>query len=124
VGGGKGAVEHHLRKLVDAGLVVRHQGPGYTCFFPPRTDHRVAAVAGVLKSASARRVLAAVQARPGLSSAELAAATGLDASTVSHHVHRLAAAGLLEPTKAGRTLSIRPTGLATQALGSVAGAAA
>ncbi len=116
-GSGKGATEHHLRKLVTAGLLVRHQGPGYTCFFPPRTDHRVAAAAGVLKSASARRVLEAVQAQPGISSVRLAAVTGLDASTVSHHVHRLAGAGLLEPSRVGRTLAIRPTGLAGAALG-------
>ena len=124
VGGGKGATEHHLRKLVDAGLLVRHQGPGYTCFFPPRTDHRVAAAVGLLKSGGARRVLAAVQQHPGVSSVQLAAMTGLDASTVSHHVARLAGAGLLEASKVGRTLSIRPTGIAGAALDAAAGAAA
>ena len=122
VGGGKGAVEHHLRKLVDGGLIKRHQGPGYTCFFPVGTDHRVAAAAGLLKAEGARRVLAAAQKRPGLTSADLAAATGLDPSTVSHHVHRLAGAGLLRTTRAGRTLAIEPTGLAGPAMAGVGAA--
>lgn len=114
VGGGNGAVDHHLRKLVAAGLLVRHQGPGFTCYFPPSVDRRLTAAAGILKSDGARRVLAAVQARPGLSSVDLAALTELDPSTVSHHVHRLVSAGVLQTTKVGRTLAIQPTAIAQQ----------
>lgn len=116
VGGGKGAVEHHLGKLVAAGLLRRHRGPGYTCYFPAGTDRRVAAAAGVLKADGARRVLAAASGRPGASSVDLAQATGLDASTVSHHVHRLAAAGLVRTTREGRTLRVDATDLAGSAL--------
>lgn len=114
LGGGHGNVDHHLRKLVTAGLLQRHQGPGFTCYFPSTVDRRVTAVAGLLKSEGARRVLTAAQAHPGATAVQLAAATGLDASTVSHHVHRLVSVGVLQATKVGRTLVIQPTAIASQ----------
>jgi DNA-binding transcriptional ArsR family regulator len=94
LGNGKGAIEHHLHKLTEAKLVLRHRGVGYTCYFPIGTDRRSMAATPALKSDGARRVLEAVTR--GLSGVrEVAAATGLAPSTVSHHLERLRGAGLV-----------------------------
>lgn len=94
LGKGKGAAEHHLDKLVAARLVLRHRSPGYTCYFPLGTDARGMAGSHVTKSLGARRILQAVA--NGLGGVrEVAAATGMAPSTVSHHLERLRGAGLV-----------------------------
>lgn len=94
VGKGKGAVEHHLDKLVAGGLVLRHRGSGFTCYFPVGTDRRVMPGFQVTKSEGARQILDAM-GRGVTGVRQLAAATGLSPSTVSHHLGRLRAAGLV-----------------------------
>ncbi|HET6398686.1 MAG TPA: winged helix-turn-helix transcriptional regulator [Candidatus Thermoplasmatota archaeon] len=103
-----GTLEHHLRKLVADGIVLRHAGDGYTCYFPKGVSRHDLRAAGPLKAAGARRVLQAVQASPGASSSDVATAAGLDASTVSHHVRRLQDAGLVEARRVGRTVRLHP----------------
>jgi DNA-binding transcriptional ArsR family regulator len=94
LGKGKGAAEHHLDKLVAARLVLRNRGPGYTCYFPLGTDARGMSASHVTKSLGARRILLALS--NGLGGVrEVAAATGMAPSTVSHHLERLRAAGLV-----------------------------
>jgi predicted transcriptional regulator len=111
-GGGKGSLEHHLRKLEAGRLVRAVRGPYYTCYFPWSASPAARDAAPVLKSEGARRVLAAVRAHPGLTGQELAARTGLSASSVSEHVSRLASAGLLQSSRQGRTVRVVPTGAA------------
>lgn len=94
LGKGKGAAEHHLEKLVAARLVLRHRGTGYTCYFPAGTDHRTMAAVPATKADGARQVLEALRnGVPGVRG--IAIATGLAPSTVSHHLDRLRAAGLV-----------------------------
>lgn len=114
MGKGKGAVEHHLRKLQDGGLVKSIAAGGYTCFFPVAFDRRLTAAAPALKSAGARRVLAAIQANPGASATTIGALTGLSPAAVNHHLQRLGAAGLVDVLRNGRSLSLQPTALASQ----------
>lgn len=124
MGKGKGAIEHHLRKLQEAGLVKALAAGGYTCWFPTKYDHRLVGAAPALKSDGARAVLAAVQAHPGTSARAVGLATGLSPAAVNHHLQRLAGAGLVSIVRAGRSLSILPTDLAGQVgSGSAAGAA-
>jgi predicted transcriptional regulator len=110
-GAGQGATDHHLRKLVDARLVSKRVGTGFTCYFPAVFDPALAAAAPALKSEGARRILDAIHGAPGASAKEVAAATGLDAATVTHHVQRLQAAGLVEAHRVGRSLSLKATSL-------------
>lgn len=112
LGLGHGVLEHHLRKLVDAELVVVRRSAGYTCYFPKATDRRVMDAAPMLRSGGSRAVLAAVAQRPGTSSRDLAAHLGLAPSTVSYHLKRLETAGLVLPdARAG----VRLTPLGEQA---------
>jgi predicted transcriptional regulator len=109
-GRGQGTVDHHLRKLVDVGLLVRQQAPGFVCFFPKGSvDRRVMAAAPVLKADGARAVLEAVAARPGLSGLGIGAVTGLDRGTVSYHLRRLSQAALVTIERAGRELRVNVT---------------
>jgi DNA-binding transcriptional ArsR family regulator len=121
MGKGKGAIEHHLRKLHEGGLVKALASGGYTCWFPTKYDHRLVGAAPALKSDGARAVLAAVQARPGGSARDIGLVTGLSPAAVNHHLQRLGAAGLVHIVRAGRSLSIMPTDLAGQ-VGAAAGA--
>lgn len=110
---GRGNLDHHLRKMLDAGVLTKVQNAGYTCYFPKgAADHRVMQAAPLLRSGGSRAILQAVAARPGASSRDLAAALGLAPSTVSYHLKRLQDAGLVAPNaRAGVTL----TPLGTQA---------
>jgi DNA-binding transcriptional ArsR family regulator len=110
-GAGKGATEHHLRKLTGAGLIVRRAGAGFTCYFPTGSDPALAAAAPALKSDGARRILQAIRRAPGLSASAVALGTGLDPATVTHHVQRLRSAGLVDADRVGRSLALRPTAL-------------
>jgi predicted transcriptional regulator len=114
MGKGKGAIEHHLRKLREGGLVKSMSAAGYTCFFPAAFDRRLTAAAPALKSPGARKVLAAIQANPGASATDVGVATGLSPAAVNHHLQRLGAAGLVDVLRNGRSLSLQPTALASQ----------
>lgn len=106
--------QHHLRKLVEVGLLVEEAGSGYTCFFPKgAVDRRVMAAAPLLKAEAARRLLNRVIERPGATLRQVAADCGIGTSGAHYHLDRLAQAGLLEravhademtwvPTEAGR----------------------
>lgn len=119
---GKGALEHHLRKLEEAGLVVAQRGSGYTCFFAKGgTDRRVMAAAPLLKSPSSRRVLQAIAAAPGRSAIQVAHDVGLQPATVNHHLKRLRGAGLIETERNGRMLAVSLTRDGKAALGPAAG---
>lgn len=96
LGKGKGGAEHHLRKLVDGGLLVRRAGPRYTCYFLPSQASRAAvAAAPVLKSAVAQRIVEMRRVEPAVTNAEMARRLGVRPATVFYHVERLRAAGLL-----------------------------
>ena len=103
-----GVLVHHLRKMVEGGLLVARASGRYTCYFPRGTERSRMDGAPVLKAEGARQVLAAVAAQPGLSSQEVAAVTGLQPSTVSYHVQRLASAGLLHGNRDGRHVRLWP----------------
>lgn len=108
-GAGRGATEHHLRKLVETGQVLRHDAGGYVCFFPKRTDRHVMAAAPALRSETARQALRLIIEQPGIHGAALAEALGVNRGTLSHHVQRLAKAGVMTSIKEGRAVAYHAT---------------
>lgn len=105
---GHGAVEHHLRKLLDAGMVSRIQGKGYTCYFPKgRVDFSNMASAPLLKSPVARSIVEQVRQNPGIRSAELARRLAVTPATVHYHVERMRSSGILEGTLAAGALRLQ-----------------
>lgn len=115
-GQGKGTVEHHLRKLVDAGQVLVSVGAGYSSYFPAGTDRRLVAAGPALRAGSARDILRAIIAEPGSHGGHLAEVLGLNRGTVLHHVRRLQSAGLVTLQSGGGVGKLFPTTLATTAL--------
>lgn len=102
----RGALDHHLRRLVAAGLIVVRKAPGCTCYFAKGTrDRHLLAVAPMLRSEGSRAVLEGIRAAPGLSGRELARRLGRSASTVNYHLQRLQRAGLVLGEGAGLRLS-------------------
>jgi DNA-binding CsgD family transcriptional regulator len=98
-GRGNGAIEHHLAKLVQAGLVKRIAGKGYTCYFlRGAADHSDMQAAPLLKSPVARRIVEAARGSPGIRPSEVARQVGVSPATVHYHVERLKQAGLLQAT--------------------------
>jgi DNA-binding MarR family transcriptional regulator len=109
---GRGTLDHHLRKLVDAELVSVRRTSGYSCCFPKGAgaiDRRLMDAAPVLRSQGGRAVLEVVARRPGASSRDLAVELGLAPSTVSYHLKRLETAGLVLPA-GGMGVRLTPLG--------------
>lgn len=120
LGMNKNHLQHHLRKLQHAGVIVEKNDNGRMCYFlVGRIDHRIMAAIPLLKSDAARRILEIVQARPGISLSGLSEDAGIAVSTANYHVHRLSRCGLIGAEKVGKTLKLRPLELAEE-LGAVA----
>lgn len=114
----RGTVEHHLRKLLDTGMITESSRGRYTCYFPRGdVDRRLMDAVAVLKSDGARRVLEAVLDSPGISATEAAAAAGLSRQAAHVHLRRMVAAGLATSRRRGRTAGAIATPLAEEALG-------
>lgn len=118
LGVGRGILEHHLDKLVDADVLSEASSTGYRCYFPHgRVDRQVMQAAAALRSDTARTLLRAVAARPGASLSDLARAAGMATSTASYHLDRLVEAGLVAKGRDGSKLSLRVTPTGRTALG-------
>lgn len=110
-----GQTQHHMRKLVDAGVVVARPSAGYTCYFP-RGQHRyVMASAAVLKADGARRLFQAITSTTGLSMGQLSRMAGLTESTAHYHLRRLESAGLVTTQRIHGARRVMPTALGSEA---------
>lgn len=109
VGFGRGQLDHHLNKILQARLVTRVQGQGYTCYFVRgQVNRSVMDAAPLLRSEGGRSVLQTLHQRPGLSTRDLAGQLGLAPGTVAYHVKRLREAGFL--TSQAGSLHLTDTG--------------
>ena len=107
---GRGAADHHLRKLEGLGLVQRVHEEGYACLFlRGQHDRRIMHAAPVLKAQGARHLLDAVARQAGSTGAQVSRATGLTAGTVTYHMKRLERAGLLDIERTGRQVRMSVT---------------
>jgi DNA-binding transcriptional ArsR family regulator len=105
-----GAARHHIRQLVRARALREVRGAGCVGLVLPEDAAQPRSMAEpFLKSRGASNILSALVARPGLSGAELAAATGLDRATVHYHLKRLANAGLVSVEREGNAIRASAT---------------
>ncbi len=96
----RGQVQHHVEKLLWAGLLVERKQLGYRCFFARKAASAAAlASAGALQAVGARRVLDLVVRQPGLSARSISAAVSLSLPTTRHHLKRLEKGGLVRIEK-------------------------
>lgn len=118
VGKGRGTMEHHIRKMVAADLLVEKANKGFNCFFPKgEVDRRLMDAAPLLKGDGGRNVLAAICGQPGIVALQVAEHLGMSTSTVNYHVKRLTEAGLVQAERQGRFVVLQGTGLGAEALG-------
>lgn len=115
-GAGQGQLRHHLNVLLDAGLIERHTESNYHCFYLKRDrGRRLRGVSGPLKATAAQKILQNLQAE-GRPMGDLARAIDANASTVTYHVGRLKAAGLVEWKRDGRHVLVSITRHGVRAL--------
>lgn len=103
------STRYHLGRLERVALVLRQGGTRPVRYFtagPLSKDHRLGVA--VLRGRTAARVMGLIEARPGVTKADLGRATGLGGPTVAWHVKRLHAAGLIEVGHDGRRIPLRP----------------
>lgn len=100
-----GVFEHHVQRLVAAGLLVRQRGPdgavryamaGHAPAEPPRRSRLPASILDV------------VSREPGLSQSQVARRLGASLQLVNYHVRRLGRRGRLELVKDGRVVRCYP----------------
>lgn len=92
----QGTLQHHVRKLVETGVLVRRRVGGYTCYHAPgAADAQGLEAQAVGRSAAARRILAALEEDPSLSGTALAERLGMSRQSVHYHLKRLRASGLV-----------------------------
>ena len=95
-------IRHHLRVLEDESLLTSEKINGKRRYYPVAIDDpQLVAAVGEPATASVLDTLSRLGPASG---AELAEALDRDPSTVSHHLTRLADAGLIEREQQGRTV--------------------
>jgi len=109
---GQGALEHHVRRLEEAGLVRSERLGGYRCFFPPGDrDAAIEHATRAIRSRKARSILAAAIRAGDVRMTRLSKDLDLPTSTLHYHVEALADAGIVEKGNREGQVSISPTPL-------------
>lgn len=98
-----GTVEYHLHQMERAGLVVTREEGRYKAYFPnDQLDRRDRDVLYYLRQDMPRRIALEIANRPGLTFRELAERLPIGESTLSFHLKKLRAAGLVDEQRQGR----------------------
>lgn len=106
---------YHLHRLAKEGLVVGEGPAGRVRYFAAGTV-APSERPGVVAASGSRAVLDAVNAAPGRTKSELALALGVGRPTISWHVKRLAAAGLVRCERDGKGVRVHPLSAASRSL--------
>lgn len=108
-GQGPSVATHHIDQLEKHGLVFSHRGPHRRTLYA--AEHLAAADGAslhVLANPTCRSLARHILQEPERPVARLAEAAGLAPSTASHHLNRMARAGILERVSVGRTSAFLP----------------
>jgi len=101
----QGTLQYHLQWLADEGLVEVSDDGKYTRYYPATEfDETDQAVMNALRREYSRRVLAHLLADGPLSTTDLSDRIEKAQSTVSWHLSKLTAAGLVTKERAGRSV--------------------
>ncbi|MFB6156579.1 MAG: winged helix-turn-helix transcriptional regulator [Haloferacaceae archaeon] len=94
---GTGEAQHHLRRLVDDGVLSSRRDGDYRRFYPAGRFSAFERIAlGHLRRETPRLMLLTALRNPGVSGADLAAELDVSRPTVSAHAGDLSEAGLME----------------------------
>jgi predicted transcriptional regulator len=96
---GTGETQHHLRRLVEGGVVESRKDGDYSRFFPAGRFSAYEQVAlGYLRRSTPRGMLVELLRSPTATGSDLAAALDVSRATVSNYAAELDEAGLLDRT--------------------------
>ncbi len=104
VGLAPGTTRWHLDKLASSDFVTSDTDGPHTRFFPVGLDRGTRKAVVAMRDDSRLALVRMIERNPGLSQSDLADATGLAQSTVSHHVGRLAEDGIVAKQREGRSV--------------------
>jgi predicted transcriptional regulator len=120
----RGTIRYHLSRLREAGQIsVVHLEGGMGCFRNSDYDKTEKAVCLHLQNGTRRQIFALLLEKPGIAQSEIAEIVGISRSTAAWHLRRLAADGLVEANRDGRTVCYTLTGEALVPSGGCLGTA-
>ncbi len=97
-------LEYHCYQLVRTGHLTTREDGGFKCFYPAEgMDRRDKDLLYVLRQEAPRRICAHLLLEPGSTPKQLKEMLGISGGTLTFHLKKLDAAGLLEEEPAGRT---------------------
>lgn len=97
-----GAVDYHLRRLEQRGLIRGEPSEQLKVFFTTEFPREDRALAAAIRGDPVRRIVVALLSLKELTHGDLSNATGLGLSTVSHHAKRLVRKGIVVARDEGR----------------------
>jgi DNA-binding transcriptional ArsR family regulator len=104
VGLAPGTTRWHLDKLASSDFVTSDEDGRHTRFFPTGLDPGTRKAVVAMRDESRLALVRMIERNPELSQSDLADATGLAQSTVSHHLGRLVEDGIVDKHRDGRSV--------------------
>lgn len=91
-----GQVQYHIRRLIDAGEVVRGEFYGRTHYYPPSYDEWERGALALFRRETARSIVIHLIEHEPAAPADVAEALGIARSTLEHHVGHLVEQDVVE----------------------------
>jgi DNA-binding transcriptional ArsR family regulator len=104
VGLAPGTTRWHLDKLASSDFITSDEDGRHTRFFPTGLDPGTRKAVVAMRDESRLALVRMIERNPDLSQSDLADATGLAQSTVSHHLGRLVDDGIVDKHRDGRAV--------------------
>lgn len=95
-----GQIQYHVRRLISAERIVRHERFGRTHYFPPSYDEWERDAVSLLRRETSAAIVAALVTRESASPADVADELGIPRSTLEYHLSRLVDCGVIERRRA------------------------
>jgi predicted transcriptional regulator len=118
----RGTIRYHLSRLREAGLVsILHRDSRVGYFRNGDYDTAEKVVCLHLQNGTRRQIFALLLEKPGITQSEIADIIAISCSTAAWHMRRLAADGLVETNRDGRTVRYALTSEALASSGALEG---
>lgn len=98
----RGTVRHHLRLLVDSGILTRYPVGRENHYFPAGVERKRMDQVATANHGRAKRVLREIFLDPGIPQAELGERVGMTRKVLRHYIDFLGEHGLVEEQRDGR----------------------
>lgn len=90
------SIRYHVRALTKSGEIVRSEEGGYSRLYPVGTSEHDKSLYSVLRSPTDRRIIQTIASCTAITHFDLCSLTGLAKSTISEHMAKLVASGIVK----------------------------